>query len=315
MAIIKLSATEKRKLSIFFTCFILAVVAWLFFSLSNKYEYEVKTVVNFKNLPANKAFNPLQSDTVLLKIQGTGWQLLFTRLRIYPRDVRVDLKALEKRNFVTFNEQMNSINSYYSSVQKIISVQPDTLYFDFTTRKVKKVPIKLLSDLSFIKQFGQSKKTILKPGYVTLTGPQKELDKIEFWITDTLKRKSVESTISEKVNLVKSKEANISIYPTATEAKIMIEEFTEMDLTVPIRVINNKEYFNVKLVPDKVTITIMVSLTDFANVKVEDFEAIADLNLWKNDKANMLPVQIVKRRSFSRVRKIEPLQVNFIIKK
>ena len=315
MAIIKLTSAEKRKLSIFFTCLSLAVIAWLFFSLSNKYDYEVKTVVNFRNLPANKAFNPLQSDTVLLKVQGSGWQLLFTRLRIYPSDVKVDLKALEKRNFVTFSEQINSINSYYSSQQKIINVQPDTLYFDFTTRKVKKVPIKLLSELSFVKQFGQSEKTILKPDSVTLTGPQEQLDKIEFWLTDTLKRKFVEATINEKVNLIKAKEANISIYPTSTEAKIPVEEFTEKEILVPVRIVNNSEYYNVKLIPDKVKITIMISLKDYANADEDDFEAIADLNLWKNNKANMLPVQLVKRRSFSRVRKIEPLQVNFIIKK
>lgn len=315
MAIIKLSASERRKLSIFFTCLSLAVVSWLFFSLSNKYDYEVKTVVNFRNLPANKAFNPLQSDTVLLTVQGTGWQLLFTRMRIFPRDVRVDLKTLEKRNFVTFSEQMSRINNYYSSDQKIISVQPDTLYFDFTTRKVKRVPIKLISDLSFVKQFGQSEKTVLKPNYVTLTGPQEQLDKIQFWLTDSLKMKSIDRTIDEKIPLKLSQEANISIYPTNTEAKIPVEEFTEKEILVPIKVRNNREYYNVQLVPDKVKVTIMVSLTDFANVKEDDFEAIVDLNLWKRDNANMLPIQIVKRRSFTRLRKIEPLQVNFIIKK
>lgn len=315
MAIIKLSASERRKLSIFFTCLSLAVVSWLFFSLSNKYDYEVKTVVNFRNLPANKAFNPLQSDTVLLTVQGTGWQLLFTRMRIFPRDVRVDLKTLEKRNFVTFSEQMSRINNYYSSDQKIISVQPDTLYFDFTTRKVKRVPIKLISDLSFVKQFGQSEKTVLKPNYVTLTGPQEQLDKIQFWLTDSLKMKSIDRTIDEKISLKLSQEANISIYPTNTEAKIPVEEFTEKEILVPLKVRNNREYYNVQLVPDKVKVTIMVSLTDFANVKEDDFEAIVDLNLWKSDNANMLPIQIVKRRSFTRLRKIEPLQVNFIVKK
>lgn len=315
MAIIKLSAVERRKLSIFFTCLVLAVIAWLFFALSNKYEYEVKTVVNFRNLPSNKAFNPLQSDTVLLQIQGTGWQLLFTRLRIYPRDVRVDLKALEKRNFVTFTEQMSKINNYYSSEQKIISVQPDTLYFDFTTRKVKKVPVKLESDLSFVKQYGQSNKIVLKPDYVTLTGPQEQLDKIQFWLTDTLKRKSINQTITDKVNLKLPQEANISIYPSNVEAKIPVEEFTEKQILASIRVINNREYYNVKLVPDKVKITVMVSLSDYSNLKDEDFEAVVDLNLWKTTKANMLPIQIVKRKSFTRLRKIEPLQVNFIIKK
>ena len=315
MAIIKLTAVERRKVSIFFTCVFLAVAAWLFFSLSNKYEYEVKTVVNFKNLPVNKAFNPLQSDSVLLTVQGSGWQLLFTRMRIYPRDVRVDLKALEKRNFVTFSEQINSINNYYSSDQKIINIKPDTLYFDFTTRKVKKVPLKLLQDLVFVKQFGQSAKTILKPNEVTITGPQDQLDKISFWLTDTFKGKGIKSRITDKVNLQKPKEANISIFPSTTEIQIPVEEFTEKELFVPVKVIHNQQYYNVKLVPDKVKITLMVSLSDFANVNEENFEAVVDLNLWKNENANELPVQIIKKKAFTRIRKIEPLQVNFFIKK
>ncbi len=315
MALIKLTAVERRKLSIFFVCLFMAVVAWLFFSLSNKYDYEVKTVVNFKNLPVNKAFNPLQSDTILLTVQGSGWQLLFTRMRIYPRDVKVDLKSLEKRNFVTFSEQINSINNYYSSEQKIINVQPDTLYFDFTTRKVKKVPVKLVKELVFIKQFGQSEKTILKPETVTITGPQDQLDKIEYWLTDTFKRVAINQAISDKVNLQNPKEANISIFPSSTDLKIPVEEFTEKVLEIPVKVINNNQYYNVKLVPNKVKLTIMVSLSEFANVKEDDFEAVVDLDLWKFNKATQLPVKIIKKRPFIRVRKIDPLQLDFIIRK
>lgn len=315
MALIRLTAVERRKLSIFFTCTILAVVAWLFFSLSNKYEYEVKTVVNFKNLPVNKAFNPLQSDTVLLTVQGTGWQLLFTRLRIYPRDVKVDLKTLEKRSYVTFTDQMRSINNYYSSDQKIISVQPDTLYFDFTTRRVKKVPVKLLTKLSFIKQFGQSGNIEIKPRYITVTGPLEQLAKIKYWETDTFKRDLISNTIIDKVALKPSDAPNITIYPPLTELIVPVEEFTEAELSVPIKVIHNQQYYNVKLIPERVKITFMVSLSDYSKVNEDDYEAVVDLDIWKNDAANMLPVQIIKKKPFTRIRKIEPLQVNFMIKK
>ncbi|MFC5284850.1 YbbR-like domain-containing protein [Pedobacter alpinus] len=315
MALIKLTAVERRKLSIFFTCTILAVLAWLFFSLSNKYEYEVKTVVNFKNLPVNKAFNPLQSDTVLLTVQGTGWQLLFTRLRIYPRDVKVDLKTLEKRNYVTFTDQMRTINNYYSSEQKIISVNPDTLYFDFTTRRVKKVPVKLVTKLSFVKQFGQSADIEIKPSFITVTGPLEKLATIKVWETDTFKRENISNTITDKISLKSSEAPNITIYPPLTELKIPVEEFTEAELSIPIKVINNQQYYNIKLIPERVKITFMVSLSDYAKVKEDDYEAIVDLDIWKNDAAKMLPVQIVKKRPFTRIRKIEPLQVNFMIKK
>ncbi len=315
MALIKLTAGERRKISIFFTCLVLAVVAWLFFALSNKYEYEVKTVVNFKNLPVNKAFNPLQSDTVVLTVQGTGWQLLFTRLRIYPRDVKVDLKTLEKRNYVTFTEQMRLINSYYSSEQKIISIHPDTLYFDFTTRKVKKVPIKLVSELKFVKQFGQSSNIEIKPDEVTITGPLEQLQLIDYWETDTFKREKINSTISDKITLRAVKTPNITIYPPSTEIKIPVEQFTEKELSVPIKVINNKRYYNVKLVPDRAKIIFMVALSDYEKVTEDDFEAVVDLDVWKNYGTSMLPVKIVKKRVFSRIRVVEPSQVNFMIKK
>ncbi|WP_017259439.1 CdaR family protein [Pedobacter arcticus] len=315
MGLIKLTAVERRKISIFFTCLILAIATWLFFSLSNKYEYEVKTIVNFKNLPVNKAFNPLQSDTVLLTVQGTGWQLLFTRLRIYPRDVRVDLSNLSKRNYVTFTDQMRSINAYYSSEQRIVSVQPDTLYFDFTTRQVKKVPVRLNSKLSFIKQFGQSEDIVLKPDSVTVTGPLEQLQKIEYWTTDTFSRKDISNTIIDKITLKATSAPNITIYPPLTEVKIPVEEFTEKQLFVPIKVINNNQYYNVKLFPDRVKVTFMISLSDYEDTNEDDFDAVVDLNTWKNFGATMLPIRIVKKKPFSRIRWIEPSQVHFMVKK
>ncbi len=315
MAIIKLSAVERRKLSIFLTCLILAVLAWLFFSLSNNYEYEVKTAVSFKNPPINKAFNPLQSDTVTLTVQGTGWQLLFTKMRIYPKEVKVNLLPLQKRNFVTFANQLKEINKDYSTQQKIINVVPDTLYFDFTTRKVKKVPVKLLTKLTFVKQFGQSKDIIINPIEVTVTGPQSDLDKINFWPSDTLIKKNVNNDISANVNLSRSNEPNISVFPSLAQIKIPVEEFTEKSLNIAVKVINNREYYNIKLIPEKVKVVFMVPLSLYESITEDDFEATVNFDLWKIDNMHQLPVVIKKRKSFLKFRRVEPNQLDFFIKK
>ncbi len=315
MAFIKLTAVERRKLTIFFICLLSAITAWLLLSLSNKYEYEVKTVVSYQNQPTNKAFNTLQSDTVLLDVQGSGWQLLFTKLRIVPNHVKVDLTPLKERNFIVFSEQLKQVNLDYSTNQKIIAVHPDTLYFDFTTRKFKKVPIKLISELVFVKQFGQSKKIILKPSMVTISGPKEQLDQIKFWYTDTFKRKKINNELNEKINLLASKDANISIFPNATEVNIPVEEFTEKIISIPIKVINNQEFYDIKLIPDRVNVTLMVPLSDYADLQEDDFEAVVDLNVWKRDGASQLPVKLIKKRPFARLRKLDPLQVNFIVRK
>ena len=95
----------------------------------------------------------------------------------------------------------------------------------------------------------------------------------------------------------------------------MVEEFTEKQLSIPIKVINNTQYYNVKLIPDRVNVTFMVSLSDYQKIKEDDFDAVVDLDIWKNYGTNMLPVKIVKKKPFSRIRSITPLQVNFMIKK
>jgi YbbR domain-containing protein len=315
MPLIKLSSVERRKLSIFFTCLLLATAAWLFFALSKNYEYTVKSNVNFSSPPVNKAFNPLQSDTVILTIKGTGWQLLFTKLRLYPSVVKVNLSQLNKRNYVTFTDQIQAINKQYSKDQKIISVQPDTLYFDFTTRKVKRVPLRLVSDLSFVKQYGQANATVLKPDYVTITGPQDELDKLSFWQTDTLKLDKLNSNISNSIALKNPLETNISIFPKQTEVKIEVEEFTEKRLYVPLKVINNNSYYNIKIIPDKVMVVIMVPLSIYSKVNESDFNAIIDFNLWRNHKLTQLPIKIIKEVPYVRLRMVIPNQADIIIKK
>lgn len=314
MAIIRLSAGERKRLSIFFTCVLLAFTAWMLFSLSLKYDYRVKTLVTFKNLPVNKAFYPLQSDTVLITVQGTGWQLLFNKLSPSVNEIKVDLTPLERRNFISFNNQIREINQQFSSNQTILSVQPDTLFFDFTTRKVKRVPVKLASDINFKKQFGQSKAIVLKPAFVTITGPTDMLQKIDYWETDTLKRKNVEKPFSSRVYLKQSSEANISIFPNAVEVYFPVEELTEKILHVPIKITNNPNYYSVKMIPNTVTARVMVSLSDYANVNDENITASADLALWKAG-ANKLPITLNNQNPFVKVQQIYPQQVDFMIVK
>src|ERR1700743_3558055 len=130
MAIIKLSATERRRVSAFFTCLLLAVVAWVIVSLSNTYSFTIKQVLTFKNAPQRRAFHSLQSDTVNAVVKGTGWQMVFSRMQPENKAVKVDLQTLDKENYVVLSSQLASINESKDVNNKIVSFEPDTLYFD-----------------------------------------------------------------------------------------------------------------------------------------------------------------------------------------
>lgn len=315
MAIIKLSATERRRVSAFFTCLVLAVFAWIFTVLSNSYSYTVKEVLNFKNTPQRRAFHSLQSDTVNATVSGSGWQMLFSKMKNEVNAISIDLRSLEYKSYIVLSSQLNQINNKKEPDQQIISFNPDTLYFDFSNRKVKRVPIQLITLLKYKRQFSQSGTVTLNPAYVIVNGPANVIDKITAWKTDTLKLDSLSETVNTRINLQPVKEGNMSVFPKNVEVTIPVDEYTEKTLEIPVKLINNHNYDDVKVFPQKVKVTFTVSLSRYAQTDEDFFEATADLDLWKKRGYKVLPVVIFKSPSYSKIVKVEPQNVDFIIKK
>jgi YbbR domain-containing protein len=287
----------------------------MFFALSNRYVYQVQTLVHYVNFPDNKAFHSVQSDTIDLQVEGTGWQLLFSKLRINPQSVNVDLEKLKTQTFINLSDQLTTINKQFESAQKVVNVRPDTLYFDFSSRAVKKIPIRLNYDIRFENHYGISDTVQISPSYVTVTGPLNELEKIDYWYTDTLKLKNINSNLSSKIALQKPLKANINIYPKLVDLRLMVDEYTEKVMDVPIVLLNNNEFRNVKLLPDKVKITFLTTLSNYSNIERGDFEVSADLNNWKSKGYVQLPLVVSKFPEFCKLVKIEPQNIDFIIQK
>jgi hypothetical protein len=315
MPLIRLTKIERKRFLVVITCLLLAIGAWLFMALSKKYIYTAKTVLYYKNFPQKKAFHPLQSDTVDLQVEGTGWQLLFARLRVKPQSIAINLEKLNSRNYILFAEQLANVNSQLETSQKIISVIPDTLYFDFTLRTVKRVPVKLISNISFVKQYGISGDIKIIPEYITLSGPQDKLAKINEWPTDTLVLNDVQTTSVTRIAIAQNKMKNVSIFPSSAEVTVPVDEFTEKTLEIPVKVINNKQYYDVKLYPKKVKVTFMVALSKYQQINETYIDAVADLNEWRISNHNKLRVTLSRFPDFCKLVSIAPDKIDFIIEK
>jgi hypothetical protein len=315
MAIIKLSAIERRRVSAFFTCLLLAVLAWIVTVLSNPHKYTVKEILDFRNTPQRRAFHSLQSDTVNAIINGTGWDMLFSKMNTGNKAVTVDLQTLEDKSYVVLNSQLDQINSKRENGQQITRFIPDTLYFDFSNRKVKRIPVRLIMAVKYQRQFTQSGGITIKPAYVIINGPSNVIDKITEWRSDTLKLDSIGETVNALVNLQPVKEGNLSVYPKNVQVTIPVDEFTEKVLEVPVKLINNRSYEDVKIFPQKVKVTFTTSLSRYEEIDEDFFEATADLDLWRLHGYKVLPVVLSKIPEYCRIVKIEPQNIDFIIKK
>ncbi|MEO6524315.1 MAG: YbbR-like domain-containing protein [Mucilaginibacter sp.] len=314
MAIIKLSKNEQRRLSVFFTCLLLAFGAWVLTILSNQYTYTVKTIVSFTNPPLRRSFKSLQSDTVEAKVQGNGWNMLFSKMNMDDHRISVNLKTLDNRNYVVLSLQLKAFNEKRAANQQIVSFNPDTLYFDFSSRAVKRVPVQLQYKFDYKRQFILSDDITLNPNYVTISGPAETIDKIKFWKTDSLTAHDVENPIDQTVRLQAVPESNMSIFPKAVRVHVPISEFTEKTVEVPVKLINNKSYYSVKMFPQKVKITFTVALSKYSVTDEHAFEAVADLSLWQDGGLNQLPVKVTVFPPYCKLVKTEPQNLDFIVK-
>jgi YbbR domain-containing protein len=315
MAIVKLSATERRRLSAFFTCLVLAVLAWVFTTLSNVYSYSVQEVLTYKNAPQKRAFHSLQPDTVKATVQGTGWQMLFSGMNKESKPITIDLATLENRNYVVLSSQLKQININKELTQPIISIDPDTLYFDFTNRLVKKVPVQLMLGLKYRKQFAVSGNIVIKPAYVTVSGPTGRLKEISSWKTDSLQMQEVDEAINTRINLQSVKEGNLNVYPKTVQVIVPVDEFTEKTLDLPVKLINNHNYDNVKVFPQRVKVTFTTALSRYPDMTEDLFEATADLDLWRDHDYKSLPVKLTRFPPFCKIVKVSPTNIDFIVKK
>ncbi|MBC8051703.1 MAG: YbbR-like domain-containing protein [Sphingobacteriaceae bacterium] len=312
MPIVSLTRIERRKISVFLSCLLLAVFCWLFFALSKDYEYKVNSKLNFTNPPLNKAYHPLQDDTVTLKLRGTGWQLLFSKLKLRPRIIHVSLKPLNFNNYITISSQLRDINRQFESNQEVVSVLPDTLFFDFTRRITKKVPVKLLYKLSFLKPYGISGPIRLEPATVIVTGAAEDLKDINFWPTDSLSLSGVAAQVNTKLGFQKGLKNNVDVYPKFVKVVVPVDEFTEKVIEIPIEIENNPGR-DVKLVPEKARITLLTALGNYSKVDRQSLKVNVDFDNWVKNKYPQLPLRIVKFPSFCKLVKTEPQTIDFLV--
>lgn len=314
MALITLNRIERRRMTVFLSCLIAAILIWLVIALSGRYRYTADTKINYTDPPESKAFHPLQDDSVALEIEGTGWQLLFSRLRLNPQSVNVSLRSLNTRNYVIFSNQLNDLNNQFESSQRVISVSPDTLFFDFSRRTVKKVPVKLDYNLTFKKNYGISGPPKLNPSYVTVNGAAEDLRRITYWPTTTLTQQNVSTDLSLKGAFAPAKANNIDIYPQSVKVEIPVDRFTEKVIEVPLKVLNGKGK-DVKLLPEKVKITILTALSNYPLLDRDSLMATVDLAGWSERGYMQLPVVLKKFPKFCIHVKTEPQVVDFFIRK
>jgi len=312
-----------KNLNVFVVCLIIASVMWLMIKLSDNYIHNAVFYVNYKGIQKNKLLIPSSDTLVIASVQSSGYDIIYDRLLNKTYSLQLDLNQYPAKVMGKFFEitietpsLSSKLASFFKSGEKIISLYPSTIKVRLERAYSKKVPVKADVDIKYKKQYNVYKHIFLKPDSVVITGSKKIIDNISFVETEHEEL----SELSENTYLVLkliNPYSRFSLRYSAENVRmyIPVAEFTEEYVDIPLTYDSLPNDYQLIAYPDKVRCYFVVSIPDHNKVSVDSFKAGFKESDLFNSRHNVAKVILKKVPSYARIERIEPDNVEYLIRK
>ncbi|WP_242131963.1 CdaR family protein [Aestuariivivens marinum] len=311
-----LRSIQNKQLNVFLLFLFLAFVILIFSKLSKSYTNTMEFRIEKINVPEEKVILD-NSDSILnitIKAYGFKWlDFYFSRPKIrvdFSKDV---FEGSSKFVWTKSNSRRLSINTFAKNVE-IIDIFPDTLEFNYDVNLVKKIPVEINTNITFIPGFDIFNGFSITPDSVKVIGPKDVVGAIDYIETETLVLEDVKKNIDKTIKLKLPKNGNIRFSDQSIHLKARVERFTEGSLKIPISIINVPTDLRIKYFPKEVTVMFYTSLEHFKSVKPSDFKVVCDYGKIGKEQSFFVP-ELVETSQFVKSVKINNQHIEFIILK
>ncbi len=306
----------------FVLCLIFSAVFWLFTKLSQETSAVFTRPIVFSSFPDGLLAASQSDSNILYRIETTGVRLINYFISTRYDTLFVDasnLTVIQRNNtnyhVITGNELSEILVENVSAWGDINNIKPDTIFLELVPAIEKRFPVKLNADISFEQRFRQYGSITIDPDSVLLTGPQSILDTLDFVATAVWSPGRLRQTVQERVQLIKPVDiASVYLHRKYVEVRVPVAEFTQADIELPLHVICPEELdtAELRLFPNKVNVSILVALQDYARLSEHMFEATVNCPQ-VTDSNGRLEIMMETYPAFVDIIRIRPPFVEYII--
>jgi hypothetical protein len=311
-----------RDVFVFTFFLLLAFVFWYLNSLEKDVEYNIKYPVRYINLPEERILSEDLPARLDLYLKGPGYSILKLKLSGNRAPVILDVSAINYRRvpgsrtlsyYVVTSGLIPKLKNQLRAECDITSIKPDTLFFSFDKIISKKVLVIPQVEVFTEKQYFMKGNILVEPDTVIITGPKRILDTIKSVNTRYRKIKGVNETLTRSISLATSKEYSISTKKVVLT--IPVEQFTEAEFKVPVKILNKPDSVNIKIFPDVVTVKCLVAVSDYKKINEIPLEVVLDLSKADLNSSDKIPVGFRNIPQFVSSLRASPAKVDFLIEK
>ena len=159
----------------------------------------------------------------------------------------------------------------------MISINFDSLFFDYDRLGTKNVAVALNSSINFSQGFDYFQNFILIPDSISVIGPELVLESINTVTTKKLILDNLKSSINQNL-LLDIQNTNLKYSHKSVKLFIDVEKSTESILDIPVSIINVPKDIKLNYYPKMIKISFTVSLDNYQKYSSKDFKIICDFN-------------------------------------
>jgi len=195
----------------------------------------------------------------------------------------------------------------------ILAIFPDTLFFRFSERKVKKVPVIPVLDMHgkfFEAQYMLNGDVQVIPDSIIISGAASIIDKYDGVFTDPVSLNGVNDTINMDIRL------NIidQVAYSQQRVKLIIptDRFTEAEMNLSVSTFNVPDSLQLRPIPGQVRVNFRVCLSNYGRAQKNPPGLYIDF-MDISTGLNRLPVMLLDTPSYISNIKISPAELEYLI--
>lgn len=276
----KINSTNKRKINIFIIFLVCSSLIWLISKLSEDYAQRSTFELSYVNIPDSLLLTGSSKEQIDTRLQASGFK--FLAFNFGKKDIKIDLGQLRgvgNSFFINKEEYQKQIEDQLPDNMTLLSVDQDTLFIYFKKLFSKEVEVVADINLELAQNHMLEGKLRVEPPYITLKGPQSEVEAVDRIYTVSTSLTGVSENFNSSLKLAKTPEMENTSYST-DQVKVSgdVFRFSEQMIEIPVRVDNLPEGTEIKTFPNVISVLCKAKIDRLKNLRPQEFELVADFN-------------------------------------
>ncbi len=310
-----------KRFFVFLIFVFIATIFWFLNQLEQEYETEVTLPIRYTNFPKDKILVNEMPKYFDIRVKAYGYKLLEYKISNKFLPFVIDLNSVtmrlySRKDYVKFysltKNLSDKIEQQISSELHIITIQPDTLFFDFADRIDKKVPVVSKVKPVPASQYMIKGNILIKPDSVTISGANPIIDTINQIYTQKVEISDLTKNYKQSIAIVRYD--NVDYSDEKVEISITVEKYTEGSLKIPLKVKNVPDSLVLRTFPNEISVSYLVALSDYEKVLPQFFDAEVDYNDI-NLNQNKVKVKVTNSPEYIRSLRFYPQAVEYLIER